>query len=122
MKSPNIFSNIPAHIPEEIFEEIAQTEHCKIERIISKGHATPDGQWYDQDWDEWVILLQGHAGLLFEGDDTPITLSPGDHLHIPAHARHRVTWTAPAEETIWLAVHYQKSEVRGQRSEISRDS
>ena len=122
MKLPNIFSNIPIHIPEEIFEEIVQTEHLKIERIVSQGHATPDGQWYDQDWDEWVILLRGHASLLFEGDDTPVTLGPGDHLHIPAHARHRVAWTAPDRETIWLAVHYQRSEVRGRRSEISEDS
>jgi len=107
MGSGNVFSSIPTHIPEEIFEEIVRTEHCKIERIISRGQATPDGYWYDQDWDEWVILLKGNAGLLFEGDDIPITLNHGDYVHIPAHARHRVEWTSPTEETIWLTVHYE---------------
>lgn len=106
MELRNIFSNIPTQIPEEVFEEIVHTEHCKIERILSKGHATPDGRWYDQDRDEWVILLKGSAGLLFEGDEDLVELKAGDYIHIPAHVRHRVAWTDPTEETIWLAVHY----------------
>ncbi len=57
MKKDNIFSRIPASIPDEIFETIVQNENVKIERIISDGHATPEDSWYDQDHDEWVILL-----------------------------------------------------------------
>ncbi|MEE8513398.1 MAG: cupin domain-containing protein [Gammaproteobacteria bacterium] len=106
MDLKNIFSNIPKDIPKEIFEEIVSVENCRIQRIISKGHSTPDDQWYDQDKDEWVILLQGSAGLLFEGSDNPIKLQPGDYLHIPAHVKHRVEWTDNNIETIWLAVRY----------------
>ncbi len=106
MDLKNIFSNIPKDIPKEIFEEIVSVENCKIQRIISKGHSTPDDQWYDQDKDEWVILLQGSAGLLFEGVDNPINLQPGDYFHIPAHVKHRVEWTDNNIETIWLAVRY----------------
>ena len=106
MDLKNIFSNIPKDIPKEIFEEIVSVENCRIQRIISKGHSTPDDQWYDQDKDEWVILLQGSAGLLFEGSDNHIKLQPGDYLHIPAHVKHRVEWTDNNIETIWLAVRY----------------
>ncbi|MEE9612848.1 MAG: hypothetical protein V3W19_16465, partial [Desulfatiglandales bacterium] len=66
MELKNIFNRIPKDIPKEIFEEIVSAKNCRIQRIISKGQSTPDGQWYDQDQDEWVILLQGSAGLLFE--------------------------------------------------------
>ena len=105
-KLGNICSNIPKYTPQEIFEEIITAENIKIERIISKGHATPDDKWYDQDKNEWVILLKGSAGLLFEGEDNPITLHPGDYFLIPAHMKHRVEWTDETEETIWLAIHF----------------
>ena len=106
MDLKNIFSIIPKDIPKEIFEEIVSVDNCRIQRIISKGHSTPEDQWYDQDKDEWVILLQGSAGLLFEGVDNPIKLQPGDYFHIPAHVKHRVEWTDNNIETIWLAVRY----------------
>lgn len=106
MKTGNIFSGIPADIPEEIFETIAENGPVRIERIISCGQATPQGAWYDQDLDEWVILLQGSAEILFETDTLPFTLRPGDHIMIPAHCRHRVTRTDAKGPTIWLAVHF----------------
>ncbi len=106
MELKNIFTRIPKDIPKEIFEEIVSTKNFRIQRIISKGQSTPDGQWYDQDQDEWVILLQGSAGLLFERSDNLIHLNPGDYLHIPANAKHRVEWTDQSRETIWLAVRY----------------
>jgi cupin 2 domain-containing protein len=102
----NIFSKIPNDIPKEIFEDIVSAKNCRIQRIISKGQSTPDGQWYDQKEDEWVILLQGSAELLFEGSDNPVKLQPGDHLHIAANVKHRVEWTDQNQETIWLAVRY----------------
>jgi len=105
-KLGNIFSNIPKHTPQEIFEEIITAENIKIERIISKGHATPDDKWYDQDKNEWVLLLKGSAGVLFESSQNPITLHPGDYILIPAHMKHRVEWTDQNEETIWLAIYY----------------
>ena len=102
----NIFANTPDRIPDEWFEDILKAETVRIERIVSQGHSSPKGFWYDQDTNEWVILLKGSAGLAFETEDEPLVLSPGDYIDIPAHVKHRVEWTDPEEETIWLAVHY----------------
>ncbi len=102
----NIFKNIPESIPEEIIETISETESIRIERIISNGHSSPSGFWYDQDKDEYVILLKGSAGLLFEGEKEALVMRPGDYVDIPAHVRHRVEWTDPDKETIWLAVFH----------------
>ena len=102
----NIFANIPDNIPAELFHEILGRGNLKIERIISKGHSSADNYWYDQDYNEWVILLKGSARLLFEGDAKVIVLNPGDYINIPSHTRHRVEWTEPDTETVWLAVHY----------------
>lgn len=103
----NIFSGIKKQSPDEIIETIIKTNQFKIERIISGGESTEKGKWYDQAADEWVILLKGSAGLLFEGDNKEIVMKPGDHVNIPARQKHRVEWTDANEETIWLAIHYQ---------------
>ncbi len=102
----NIFLDIQKKAPDEAMEKIIQTQQIKIERIISHGHATAEGEWYDQDKDEWVLVLKGNAGLLFDGSDETVTLKTGDYLNIPAHQKHRVEWTDPEEETVWLAIHY----------------
>jgi cupin 2 domain-containing protein len=105
MNSKNIFRDLPVSIPEEIFETILEEKKIKIERIISHGHTSPKNFWYDQDTNEFVILLQGAAKLNFE-HDAEIELKPGDYLIIPAHKKHRVTWTPPDQKTIWLTIHY----------------
>src|SRR5215204_3145177 len=74
--------------------------------IVSTGQASPPGFWYDQPLDEWIVVLAGSAGLLVEGEDGPRTLRAGDHVHLPAHCRHRVEWTDAARPTVWLAVHF----------------
>lgn len=106
MDTNNIYSNIPDNITEEIFEELAGSKNLKIEKILSDGQSSPDGFWYDQDRNEWIIVLKGSAGLLIKGNDEPITLSPGDYINIPAHVEHRVEWTDQTQKTIWLAIHY----------------
>jgi cupin 2 domain-containing protein len=63
--------------------------------------------WYDQLWDEWVLLVEGCAGLEFEGESEILELKAGDYLLIPARRRHRVAWTADRGDTIWLTVHIQ---------------
>jgi cupin 2 domain-containing protein len=103
----NLFAPIPTEIPKEIFEVLLETKDFRLERIISAGQATPPGEWYDQDIQEWVVLLRGGAGLRFEDEPEPRILSPGDHLLIPAHRRHRVEWTDPEAPTVWLALHYR---------------
>jgi cupin 2 domain-containing protein len=106
LKTSNIFSDIPATLSGEIIEKIVTTDTLKVERIISKGHVSPKDFWYDQANAEWVIVLQGHAKLRFKENDEVIELFPGDYLDIPPHVHHRVEWTDPDQETIWLAVHY----------------
>ena len=101
----NIFNNLPADLSEEVFQTLATGSGLKIERIISKGQASPPDYWYDQAQHEWVILMAGEAKLMFEsGAETH--LKAGDYLNIPAHCKHRLLWTSPECETIWLAVHY----------------
>ncbi len=101
----NLFAGIPDDLPEELIQAILSTPGLRIERIVSLGHASPEGFWYDQETDEWVLLVKGAGRLRFEGEE-PIELRPGMFVNIPAHKRHRVEWTDPHEPTIWLAVHY----------------
>ena len=102
----NLFADLPADLAEERFEALLERTGLRIERIVSKGHASPPGFWYDQAQSEWVLLLQGSAGLRLDGHPEVLVLRPGDCLNIPAHLRHRVEWTDATVETIWLAVHY----------------
>ncbi len=106
MTVPNLFADLPDDLPEELFDQLAVGGNVRIERIVSTGHSSPDGFWYDQDQAEWVVVLKGTARLRIDGDDEPIELKPGDWINIPAHKRHRVEWTDPDQPTVWLAVHY----------------
>jgi cupin 2 domain-containing protein len=108
VKRGNLFSGIaPAKADgaEDILR-LAEGEGVRIVRIVSHGQASPPDFWYDQEWNEWVVVLSGSAAVLIEGDAEPVTLRAGDHLTIPAHKRHRVAWTDASEPTVWLAVHY----------------
>lgn len=106
MKIENLFQQIPVNIEHEIFQQMFNGNSFRVDRIISKGHVTPAQEWYDQNEHEWVVLLKGAAKLLFEKENKEYNLQEGDTLHIPAHVRHRVSWTDPDQETIWLAIHY----------------
>ena len=105
MTCDNLFTDIPAKLSEELFTTLHRAEGLRIERIVSEGHRSPDGFWYDQDEDEWVVVLKGKTAIQFEGESKPIELVPGSYLNIPAHRKHRVAWTSPTEKTIWLAIH-----------------
>jgi len=100
----NLFSSIPTNLPEELTEILLEAESVRVERIVSHGHSSPDGFWYDQQQHEWVVVLKGQARLTVE--DKTVEMQPGDCINIPAHERHRVEWTTPDEPTIWLAIHY----------------
>jgi cupin 2 domain-containing protein len=106
----NIFAKLPQSVSEEVFHEIIHGERFRLERIVSFGQATPSGQWYDQEQNEWVVLLSGAAGLRFEEEESLRVLHPGDFVNIPAHTRHRVEWTDEKQHTVWLALHYSKSD------------
>jgi cupin 2 domain-containing protein len=107
VEKQNIFANLPVGVCREHFETLLTSDHFKLERIVSYGPATMEGEWYDQDHCEWVLLLKGSAGLQVEGDAEIHVLMPGDYLYLPAHRRHRVEWTQTQGETIWLALHHR---------------
>ncbi|HWB10445.1 MAG TPA: DUF1653 domain-containing protein [Pirellulales bacterium] len=100
----NIFDDLPQNLPKEFVQILVRAAGIRIERIVSHGHASPDGFWYDQDQHEWVIVMKGAARLRFE--DKTVEVRPGDFVDIPAHKKHRVEWTTPDEPTIWLAVFF----------------
>ena len=101
----NIYSELPLQLENELFEELIRAENVRIERIISKGHTSPEQGWYDQIENEWVVILEGAGVVLFE-DGAEVTLRRGDYINIPSHARHKVTWTDPDVLTVWLAIFY----------------
>ncbi len=107
IETVNLFSNIPVELPNELTETITETEHVRIERIVSRGHASAEGFWYDQTEDEYVLLLQGRARLRIGGESGCVSMKPGDGITIPKHIKHRVEWTDPDQDTIWLAVFYR---------------
>lgn len=102
----NLLHPLPDDLSEEVTETLVQARSVRIERIVSNGQASPDGFWYDQSEDEWVVVLAGAARLQFEGEE-PLAMKAGDAVLIPAHRRHRVEWTTPDEPTIWLAIHFR---------------
>ena len=102
----SLLEGIPDELPDELFETIFSTNNVTIERIVSRGHASPDGFWYDQEKAEFVLVVKGSAGLKLENENDIVVLKAGEYLNIGAHVRHRVEWTDPDCETVWLAVHY----------------
>lgn len=101
----NLFSAIPATLDHEIFEDLFKNNRIRIERILSKGHSSDKNYWYDQDENEWVVVLKG-AGTVVFADGRQVCLNEGDYLNIPAHTKHQVSWTDPDVVTVWLAIFY----------------
>ena len=113
MNLSNIFHNIPDELKDELFQDIINTPAFRLERIVSRGHTTAPDFWYDQDKAEWVMLLSGEAVLLFKRDNRRIRMTPGDHILIPAHEKHRVEWTATDRDTVWLTLHFTDTKNQG---------
>ncbi len=105
MKKTNIFALVPENFERELTDLLVNNDRVQIERIISKGHTSPASGWCDQEKDEWVMVLKGSAIIVFE-NGSDVKLGAGDYLNIPAHTRHKVSWTDPESETVWLAIHY----------------
>ncbi len=95
---------------EETITALIRNPAFTLEQIVSRGAGSPDGFWYDQDRDEWVLLLSGEAKLGFESGEI-IRLAAGDPLLIPAHCRHRVEWTS--DDAVWLALHHSQDSRQG---------
>jgi len=97
----NFFSNIPKKSTNEIIEQVLKNEKVKIERIVSYGQTTPKDYWYNQDKDEFVIILNGSAKIKYN-DNRVFELNVGDSLYIPSHQKHQVIYTD--NPTVWLAI------------------
>jgi cupin 2 domain-containing protein len=107
IKTGNLRRDLPARqLPDEVVDLLLERPGLRIERIVSTGQTTPEGQWYDQEADEWVLVVAGAARLCIEGEPADRELNEGDWILLPAHRRHRVTWTRAEPPTVWLAVHF----------------
>ena len=106
MQIENVLAPAPSSALGEVFTTLLSGGKFRLERIVSNGQSTPIDQWLDQEENEWVVLLSGAARLQLADPHETHDLHPGDALNIPAHKRHRVEWTTPACETVWLALHY----------------
>lgn len=104
--TPNLFDDLPDGLPEEDFLTLTETARFRLARIVSTGQATPEGEWYDQDRAEWVVVLKGAASLRFEDEAKDRLLRPGDYVEIAPNRRHRVVWTEAEAPTVWLALYF----------------
>ncbi|MES2442926.1 MAG: hypothetical protein V4574_08855 [Pseudomonadota bacterium] len=104
-KVENLLARLPAAKRAEAFTELLSRPGVRLERIVSRGQATPEDAPMVQDHDEWVLLLEGEAGIRIE-DSAEVALEPGDHLLIARGQKHWVTWTAKDRATVWLALHF----------------
>lgn len=108
LKTGNLKRDLAAgSLPDEAFDLLVDRPGIRIERIVSTGQTTPEGQWYDQETDEWVLVVAGAARLRIEGEGDDRSLGEGDWILLPAHSRHRVTWTRAEPPTVWLAIHFR---------------
>jgi cupin 2 domain-containing protein len=101
----NLFANLPELPGSEQLMSLFENPSIKIQRIVSQTYSSPPGFWYDQEEDEWVIVMRGEAILEFEAGEL-VGMKEGDYVTIPRHVRHRIRQTYP--KTIWLAVHIRR--------------
>jgi len=106
MQTGHLLTDLPPPLPAEAVNLLARGTAARIERIVSHGHGSPPGFWYDQPENEWVLVVQGEALLRFETDDPRLHLTACCYVNIAAHERHRLEWTQPGIDTVWLAVFY----------------
>ncbi len=97
----NLFSPNSNNPKEEQFETLLKTSNIHIEKITSHGQTSDE--WYEQDRDEWVVLIEGEGHLLYE-DGKEIQLLKGEHILIPKMQKHKVIYTS--SPAIWLAIHF----------------
>lgn len=83
----------------ETFTTLFEHKNIRINRIVSSDDVNETE--YLQEEDEWLILLEGEATLLLDGEKQ--NLKKGDTLFIPSKTPHRVLSTRSG--TVWLTVH-----------------
>src|ERR1700753_1827583 len=108
LQTGNLFGVEAKRGVDERIDMLVTGQRLNVERIVSMGHASPEGFWYDDARAEWVVLLSGAAALEFEGTPTLHEMRPGDHVLVEPHCRHRVAWTHEHEASVWLAIYYER--------------
>ncbi|MFN7733697.1 MAG: cupin domain-containing protein [Pirellula sp.] len=103
----NLFGDLPRALPRELVDDVISRPQVRIERIVSHGHVSPPGFWYDQTENEWVVVLQGAARMTIDDRREPLEMRPGDYVLLPAGLKHRIDWTTPDEPTVWLAIFWR---------------
>ena len=107
IKAGNLRDGLPSGVlADERFDVLIQQRDLRIERIVSSGQITPEGEWYDSEGAEFVLVVSGAARLRIEGEAADRELDEGGYIFLPQHCRHRVTFTRTTPPTIWLAVHF----------------
>jgi len=102
----NLLADIPTALPEELVDVLVRAPGVQMVRVVSRGHSSPPGFWYDQEEHEFVVVLSGAARLVFEDQVESVEMVAGSWVNIAAHRRHRVEWTDPTRDTVWLGVFY----------------
>ncbi|WKY47549.1 cupin domain-containing protein [Eubacteriaceae bacterium ES3] len=87
-------------LKEEKLDILFKDQSIRVERIISTGQ---NSDWYDQDENELVFLLEGEAKLEFDNSRIEV-MRKGDFLEIKAHEKHRVVYTSTSPPCIWLCI------------------
>jgi cupin 2 domain-containing protein len=113
LQTGNLFVVQTERNDNEQFDTLIAAQELNVERIVSMGHASPEGLWYDDPRAEWVVLLSGAAVLEFEEGSIRHAMHPGDYVLIEPHCRHRVAWTHATEPSVWLAIYYPKASPPG---------
>ena len=105
-ETANLFAALNSDHSAEVITTLLEHPSLRIERIVSVGQSSPEDFWYDQEDHEWVIVLKGKGAIEY-ADGRIVELAEGDYVNIPAHQKHRVSYTDPDSETLWLAIHYK---------------
>jgi hypothetical protein len=59
------FTELLRNLTDELFTTLVKVDDVRTEPIISHGHASTPGFWYDQPPHAWVFVLNGPARLQF---------------------------------------------------------
>lgn len=111
--------NILRDVNPALIESVIETKDLRIERVVSHGQVSSPASYCEPIANQFVLLLEGQARLEVEKEkvgsmprggrlleNKKVNLIPGDYISIPQHTRHRVDWTSPDEETVWLSVYF----------------
>lgn len=104
----------------ELMEDLLQGRDCRVERIVSWGQATPEGEWYDQELDEWVLVLEGEALLECRGRGQGrerVRLGRGDSLFLPGTCG-TGCWKPAAPASGWpcMAIYHCRPAERNEKA------